>query len=87
MAQIDRFSVSLDAELLAAFDRHIAAKGYDNRSEAIRDLIRDLLITSRLKEGNDDVSAILTAAVVAKPDILLLEKVDLGSQLFDFAHR
>lgn len=60
MPQVDRFSVSLDTELLAAFDRHIAAKGYENRSEAIRDLIRDLLINSRLLQGEEQVAAVLT---------------------------
>ena len=44
MPQVDRFSVSLDTELLAAFDHHIAGKGYANRSEAVRDMIRDLLL-------------------------------------------
>ncbi len=60
MPQVDRFTVSLDAELLAAFDHHIVAKGYENRSEAIRDLIRDLLVTSRLRQGKESVAAILT---------------------------
>lgn len=60
MPPVDRFSVSLDSELLAAFDRHIAAKGYENRSEAIRDLIRDLLVTSRLQRGDEAVVATLT---------------------------
>jgi len=60
MLHIDRFSVSLDTELLAAFDRHIASKGYQNRSEAIRDLIRDLLVTSRRLEGDEPITAILT---------------------------
>jgi CopG family nickel-responsive transcriptional regulator len=60
MPQVDRFSVSLDTELLAAFDLHLAAKGYQNRSEAIRDMIRDLLVTSRRLEGNELVTGILT---------------------------
>lgn len=60
MAQVDRFSVSLDTELLAAFDRHIAELGYVNRSEAIRDLIRDLLIANRLQAGDAPVVAVLT---------------------------
>ncbi len=59
MGQIDRFSVSLDTELLAAFDRFISARGYDNRSEAIRDMIRELLVTSRSLRGQETVSAIL----------------------------
>ena len=60
MPLIDRFSVSLDTELLAAFDRYIADHGYDNRSEAIRDLIRDLLISAKLESGDDEVSATLS---------------------------
>ena len=61
MPYVDRFSVSLDTELLAAFDRHIADCGYENRSEAIRDMIRDLLVTTRLQQGNDPAAAILVA--------------------------
>ena len=60
MPQIDRFSVSLDTELLAAFDRHLASKGYENRSEAIRDMIRDTLIAARIESGNEEVAATLT---------------------------
>ncbi len=59
MPQVDRFSVSLDTELLAAFDRHIAKRGYENRSEAIRDLIRDLLVASRMQQGDEPAAAIL----------------------------
>ena len=60
MPPVDRFTVSLDTELLAAFDGHIAAKGYDNRSEAIRDLIRDVLAATRLQKGGESVVAFLT---------------------------
>ena len=60
MPQVDRFSVSLDTELLAAFDHHIAGKGYVNRSEAVRDMIRDMLLTSRLPEGDHPVLAVLS---------------------------
>ncbi len=60
MPRVDRFSVSLDTELLAAFDRHIADRGYANRSEAIRDLIRELLVTSRLQRGPESIAAVLT---------------------------
>ena len=38
MGQIVRFGVSMDSELLTSFDELIEAKGYQNRSEAIRDL-------------------------------------------------
>ena len=39
-----RFGISLDHHLLEPFDRVIAKKGYTNRSEAIRDLIRQHLV-------------------------------------------
>ncbi|BCO10373.1 putative nickel-responsive regulator [Desulfolithobacter dissulfuricans] len=39
-----RFSISLEESLLDKFDRYIQARQYDNRSEAIRDLIRKALV-------------------------------------------
>lgn len=63
MPKIDRFSVSLDTELLAAFDCRIAQKGYETRSEAVRDMIRDLLVSDRKTQGNETVTAILTLVV------------------------
>jgi CopG family nickel-responsive transcriptional regulator len=40
---LERVTISLEEALLADFDRYIARKGYQNRSEAIRDLVRDRL--------------------------------------------
>ena len=40
---MERFTISLDAELAREFDRLIAERGYGNRSEAVRDLIRSQL--------------------------------------------
>jgi CopG family nickel-responsive transcriptional regulator len=37
---MQRVTITLDEELVAALDRVIAARGYQNRSEAIRDLAR-----------------------------------------------
>ncbi|HKK01376.1 MAG TPA: nickel-responsive transcriptional regulator NikR [Desulfuromonadales bacterium] len=44
MTELIRFGVSIDERLLQNFDALITRKGYDNRSEAIRDLIRATLI-------------------------------------------
>ena len=44
MKQLVRFGVSLDHHLLDDFDRHIQRRKYTNRSEALRDLIRDNLV-------------------------------------------
>ncbi|KQP35700.1 nickel-responsive transcriptional regulator NikR [Pseudorhodoferax sp. Leaf274] len=40
---MQRFTISLDDALARQFDELIAAKGYENRSEAVRDLIRSRL--------------------------------------------
>ena len=40
---MERFTISLDARLAKAFDRLIREKGYLNRSEAVRDLLRQHL--------------------------------------------
>lgn len=44
---MERVTISLDDSLLADFDRYIARKGYQNRSEAVRDLVRDRLEQDR----------------------------------------
>lgn len=44
MSETVRFGVSIDAKLLKRFDKQIHEKNYQNRSEAIRDLIRDSLV-------------------------------------------
>jgi CopG family nickel-responsive transcriptional regulator len=47
---MDRFTVSLDEELLAQFDDYIHRRGYVNRSEAVRDILRDKLEAERLAD-------------------------------------
>src|SRR3974390_2974200 len=42
---MERFTISLDDELARDFDAFIASRGYENRSEAVRDLIRARLET------------------------------------------
>ena len=41
---LKRFSISLEEKLLDIFDQHIKARAYNNRSEAIRDLIRKAFV-------------------------------------------
>ena len=41
---LKRFSVSLEEKRLTIFDDHIKARSYNNRSEAIRDLIRKTFV-------------------------------------------
>ncbi len=47
---MERFTISIDEDLATAFDELIASRGYRNRSEAIRDLLRGHLETARQKE-------------------------------------
>ena len=48
---MERFTISLDKDLAREFDALIAARGYRNRSEAVRDLIRARLEADRLAQG------------------------------------
>jgi len=56
---VERVGVSFEPELLKKFDEFIREKGYTNRSEAIRDLVREALIKREI-EGNGDVIGTLT---------------------------
>lgn len=47
---MERFTISLGDELAADFDRWIEARGYKNRSEAVRDLLRKEIETKRLDQ-------------------------------------
>lgn len=54
MSGVQRISISIDEALLRDLDAWIARLGHDNRSEAIRDLIRERLV---LEGGPDQVVA------------------------------
>lgn len=53
MSKTIRFGVSLDENLLKMFDDLLATKGYTNRSEAVRDLIRSSFIDEKWDEESD----------------------------------
>ena len=55
-----RFGVSMEKSLLTEFDSLSRDKGYENRSEAIRDMVRDLLIDKKLREENAEGVGTLT---------------------------
>lgn len=55
-----RTGVALDSHLLKQFDRLIRSEGYDNRSEAFRDLIRDRLKDVSLQTGEGSVVGAVT---------------------------
>jgi CopG family nickel-responsive transcriptional regulator len=57
MSQIERIGVSLEKELLAAFDELIGRKGYPSRSEAIRDLVRQQISVEKLSHPKAEAVA------------------------------
>jgi CopG family nickel-responsive transcriptional regulator len=57
MSKIERIGVSVADDLLRQFDRLIEQKGYANRSEAIRDLIRESLAQEQLKNPASEAVA------------------------------
>jgi CopG family transcriptional regulator, nickel-responsive regulator len=58
MSDIARFGVSIPTDLLGEFDKLIECQGYGNRSEAVRDLIREKLLTEEIHTGQDVVASI-----------------------------
>lgn len=59
MEKTIRFSISLELELSKKFDWWMKKNGYENRSEAIRDLIRDKLVEEEWKDDSKEVVAVL----------------------------
>ena len=60
MGKLTRFGVSLDEELLEPFDALCAVKGYSNRSEAIRALIRKALVAEEWQQADGQGAGTLT---------------------------
>ncbi|MBP6830332.1 MAG: nickel-responsive transcriptional regulator NikR [Deltaproteobacteria bacterium] len=73
-----RFGVAMDADLLQRFDDHVGAKGYGNRSEALRDLIRADLVNAHLKR---DGLAVGTLTIVYDHHVR-----ELSEKLTDMQH-
>ena len=59
MEKLVRFGVSLPGDLLKKFDRLIGERKYQNRSEAIRDLLRRELIKKEMTSGKNATGAVL----------------------------
>ena len=66
MSDLVRFGVAMERGLLTEFDRRIAERGYENRSEAIRDLVRADLTRAAYDQGS---LVIATLTVVYAPHV------------------
>jgi len=65
---LERIGISLEEDLLAQFDRLIERKGYVNRSEAVRDLIRDALVQREWSQSAGDRDQVAVVALVYDHD-------------------
>jgi CopG family nickel-responsive transcriptional regulator len=60
MGELSRIGVAIDSDLLEKFDELITGRGYTNRSEAFRDLIRDELVEKAWEAPNSEVVGTVT---------------------------
>ncbi len=60
MADVIRFGISMDDRLLQRFDELIERKGYVNRSEAVRDLIRNTLVEDQWTRAEEEIVGTVT---------------------------
>lgn len=69
----------MDSKLLNMFDRHIHKKGYTNRSEAIRDIIRDHLVSQEWMNADSETIGTITL-------VYDHEKGDISERLIESQH-
>ena len=60
MPELVRASLSIEQDLMERFDRFVEESGHDNRSEAVRDLIRARLLEEEWDKGAGDALASVT---------------------------
>jgi len=60
LSNLTRFGISIDDELLQTFDQLIEKAGYQSRSEAIRDLIRNYLVQRQWEDSQSPVVGTIT---------------------------
>jgi CopG family nickel-responsive transcriptional regulator len=61
MGKLVRFGVAMDEDLLARFDDLVARRGSAvNRSEAVRDLVRDALVDAEWEDSEGEIVGTIT---------------------------
>ena len=89
MANLIRFGVSLEQKLLQGFDSLLKEKKYSNRSEAIRDLIRESLVKQEWLVGKEVAGAITLVYDHHKRDLvnkILDVQHDFGNLIISLQH-
>jgi CopG family transcriptional regulator, nickel-responsive regulator len=79
---MQRVTLSIDDELLAVLDRHMKRHRYASRSEALRDILRNVEARERREGPRDNGFCIATLAYVYDH-----ETRDLGRRLTQAQHR
>lgn len=79
MSRLRRFGISIEDELLKKFDKLITSKGYSNRSEAFRDIARDVLVKQEWKDP--EAEAVGTISIVFDH-----HKRELSDKLTEYQH-
>ena len=77
--KVVRFGVSVPEELLERFDMIIEEKGYVNRSEAIRDMMRDFIVRHEWEAGDIEVAGTITM-------LYNHDEADVVKELLDLQH-
>ena len=83
MSGLSRIGVAIDSDLLNKFDRLIERRGYTNRSEAFRDLIREELVEQTWESPESQVVG--TVTLVYDHHVRMLNEKLTGIQ-HDFHH-
>jgi CopG family transcriptional regulator, nickel-responsive regulator len=78
MSDLARIGVAIDSLLLKRFDRLIGQRGYTNRSEAFRDLIRDELVQKSWE--SPDAEVVGTVTLVYNHHVRMLNEKLTGMQ-------
>lgn len=79
MSELSRIGIAIDAKLLKKFDQLIASRGYTNRSEAFRDMIREELVEKAWERP--DSAVVGTVTLVYDHHVRLLNE-----KLTEFQH-
>ncbi len=80
VAELIRFSVSLESDLLAEFDRYCKQNHFATRSEAVRHLLRDTLTAQAWDSDTEQAAATLTL-------VYDHHRAQLSEKLLDLQHR
>ncbi len=90
MSNLVRFGVSISEELLQKFDQINSQKGYNNRSEAIRDLIRNQMVELEWEKDDEEVAGTVTLIydhhVRGLSDLLLQVQHDFHQLILSTMH-